>query len=209
VDEAANTLSSRYARRRMEADPTSAAPRRNIELKSKCLDLVQAREAALRLGAREAGILEQTDTYFHCTTGRLKLRETAGRPAELIAYARADEPDVRASAYHLVPVPEPGPLKRSLASALGVRVVVIKRRRLLLWHNVRIHLDEVEGLGSFVEFEAVMGEGEDEPTAYERIATLADALALQPGDRISTSYGELMSAAASAPPPAPSRGGDG
>jgi predicted adenylyl cyclase CyaB len=194
---------------RMEADPTSGAPRRNIELKSKCPDLARAREAALRLGAREAGVLEQTDTYFHCTTGRLKLRETAGRPAELIAYARPDEPDVRASAYHLVPVPQPGPLKRSLASTLGVRIVVVKRRRLLLWHNVRIHLDEVRELGSFVEFEAVLAEGEDEPTAYERIATLADALRLQPGDRISTSYGELMSDAALALPPASSRGGNG
>ena len=209
MDEAADALSIRYPRGRMQVDPTSDAPRRNIELKSKCPALPRAREAALRLGAREAGVLEQTDTYFHCTTGRLKLRETTGRPAELIAYARADEPDVRASAYHLVPVPEPGPLKRALASALGVRVVVVKRRRLLLWHNVRIHLDEVEGLGSFVEFEAVLGEGEDEPTAYDRVATLAEALGLQPGDRISTSYGELMSDAASAPPPASSLDGTG
>jgi predicted adenylyl cyclase CyaB len=182
----------------MEADPTSSAPRRNIELKSKCPDLARAREAALRLGARDAGVLEQTDTYFHCSTGRLKLRETAGRPAELIAYARPDEPDVRTSAYHLVPVPEPGSLKRSLASALGVRVVVVKRRRLLLWHNVRIHLDEVAGLGSFVEFEAVMGEGEDEPTAYERLATLAAALDLKPADRIATSYSNLIEAAGGA-----------
>ena len=176
----------------MEADPTRDAPRRNIELKSKCPDLARAREAALHLGAREAGVLEQTDTYFHCTSGRLKLRETAGRPAELIAYARSDEPDVRASAYHLVPVADPGPLKRALAAALGVRVVVIKRRRLLLWHNVRIHLDEVRGIGSFVEFEAVMGEGADEPTAYERLATLAEALQLRTEDRISTSYSNLL-----------------
>jgi predicted adenylyl cyclase CyaB len=208
VDEPADALSIRYARRRMEADPTTGAPRRNIELKSKCPDLARAGEAALRLGAREAGVLEQIDTYFHCTSGRLKLRETAGHPAELIAYARPDEPDVRASAYHLVPVAEPGPLKRALAGALGVRVVVVKRRRLLLWHNVRIHLDEVAGLGSFVEFEAVMGEGEDDATAYARVATLGDALELQPGDRISTSYGELMSDAASAPRPASSLGGN-
>jgi adenylate cyclase, class 2 len=194
VDEAANTLSSRYARPRMEADPRSGAPRRNIELKAKCPDLARAREAALHLGAREAGVLEQTDTYFHCTSGRLKLRETAGHPAELIAYARADEPDVRASAYHVVPVGEPGPLKRSLATALGVRVVVVKRRRLLLWHNVRIHLDEVRGLGSFVEFEAVLSEGEDEAAAYERIATLANALELRPDDRIATSYSNLIEA---------------
>ena len=173
----------------------ASAPRRNIELKSKCADLARARDAALRLGAREAGVLEQIDTYFHCTTGRLKLRETVGRPAELIAYARADRPDVRESAYHLVPVEEPGPLKRGLAVALGVRVVVIKRRVLLLWHNVRIHLDDVRELGSFIEFEAVMGEGENEATAYERLATLAATMDLKPEDRIATSYSNLIEAA--------------
>ena len=175
--------------------PPDPAPRRNIELKSKCADLLRAEDAALRLGAREAGVLEQTDTYFHCTTGRLKLRETVGRSAELIAYARVDRSDARASEYHLVPVAEPGPLKRGLASTLGVRVVVEKRRTLLLWHNVRIHLDDVRGLGSFVEFEAVMGNGEEEATAYDRVAILAAALKLDPQDRIATSYSNLIEAA--------------
>ncbi len=170
------------------------APRRNIELKSRCGDLARARDAALRLGARDAGVLEQTDTYFHCTTGRLKLRETAGRLAELIAYARADGVEARGSDYHLVPVQSPGPLKRSLVSALGVRVVVVKRRELLLWHNVRIHLDQVEGLGSFVEFEAVLGDGEDEPTGRDRVAILAEVLGLRPEDRIATSYSNLVEA---------------
>lgn len=175
----------------------TGAPRRNIELKAKCPDLARARAAALRLGARDAGMIEQADTYFHCTAGRLKLRETTGRLSELIAYARPDQAEVRTSAYHLALVEEPGPLKQSLASALGVRVVVMKRRHLLLWHNVRIHLDEVAGLGTFVEFEAVLtpteteNEGEDEPASQARLATLSDALGILPGDRISTSYGDL------------------
>ena len=178
----------------MSRNDRNPAPRRNIELKSKCPDLAAAREAALRLGARDAGVLEQTDTYFHCTTGRLKLRETAGRAAELIAYARADHVGVRGSDYHVIPVENPGPLKRGLAAALGVRVIVVKRRELLLWHNVRVHLDRVEDLGNFVEFEAVLGDGEDEPTGRERVATLAEALALRPEDRIATSYSNLLEA---------------
>ncbi len=179
---------------RMEADPHGRVARRNIELKSKCGNLELARDAAMRLGARDGGVLEQTDTYFQCTTGRLKLRETAGRAAELIAYARADRVEARGSDYYLVPVQSPGPLKRSLASALGVRVVVVKRRELLLWHNVRIHLDQVEGLGTFVEFEAVLGDGEDETTGRDRVATLSLALTLRPEDRIATSYSNLIEA---------------
>lgn len=179
----------------MAEEPTYTAPRRNIELKSRCADLVAARQAALRRGATSAGVLEQTDTYFHCANGRLKLRETSGWPAELIAYARPDRPDARASAYDLIPIEHSGPLKRGLARTLGVRVVVIKRRELLLWHNVRIHLDRVEGLGTFVEFEAVMSEGEDEATGHQRIATLADALQLRAEDCIATSYSDLIEAA--------------
>ncbi|MGB7158971.1 MAG: class IV adenylate cyclase [Tepidisphaeraceae bacterium] len=186
-------------------DPPYDAPRRNIELKSRLANLSAAREAALRLGARDAGLLEQTDTYFHCTTGRLKLRETVGRDAELIAYARPDHPDARASDYHLISVAEPGPLKRGLANALGVRVVVVKRRQLLIWHdstdlaevNVRIHLDEVQGLGSFCEFEAVLGETNDpndESASTAGLAVLADALGLHARDRIATSYCDLLEA---------------
>ena len=177
---------------RMTVDPPFDAPRRNIELKSRCADLVRARDAALRLGATDAGVLEQTDTYFHCTTGRLKLRETTGRHAELIAYARPNHADVRASDYHVIPIESPDQLKRGLAAALGVRVVVIKRRELLLWHNVRLHLDRVEGLGSFVEFEAVLSDGEDEAAAYQRVQTLRAALELRPQDRIATSYSDLL-----------------
>jgi predicted adenylyl cyclase CyaB len=179
----------------MVVDPSRATPRRNIELKSRCADLAAARHAALRLGAADAGVLEQTDTYFHCTNGRLKLRETTGRRAELIAYARPDRADARTSDYDLIPIEDPGPLKRGLTMTLGVRVVVIKRRELLLWHNVRIHLDRVERLGTFVEFEAVMSEGEDEAMGYQRVATLAAALQLREEDRIATSYSNLIEAA--------------
>lgn len=166
--------------------------RRNIELKSKCADLATARDAALRLGAIPAGTLEQIDTYFHCARGRLKLRETVARGAELIAYERPDSLEARASDYHLIPIEAPQPLKQGLAIALGVRVVVVKRRELLLWHEVRIHLDEVEGLGAFVEFEAVLDAVEDEASGHERVATLAAALMLRPEDRIATSYSDLI-----------------
>ena len=174
------------------ATAVDGEPRRNIELKSRVGDLVAAREAALRLGARDAGVLEQTDTYFHCADGRLKLRETVGRPAELIAYARPDHAEARASDYYLVPVENPGPLKAGLAATLGVRVVVVKRRQLLLWRNVRIHLDDVRGLGTFCEFEAVLDAGNDEAASRPRVDALAAALQLDPADRIATSNSDLL-----------------
>src|SRR5205823_14349078 len=134
--------------------------RRNVELKARCGDLAAARAAAEAFGARAAGVLHQLDTYLRCQHGRLKLRETIGvTPAELIWYDRSNEAKFRPSDYRLVAVNDPAGLKAALGAAMGLRGEVRKIRRLMLWGNVRIHLDEVEDLGSFVEFEAVLAAG--------------------------------------------------
>jgi adenylate cyclase class IV len=166
--------------------------RRNLELKVRHSDLAAARSAALGLGARCAGIEEQTDTYFRVARGRLKLREIAGQPAVLIFYERPDDTSARLSNYLLVPAAEPALLRSALTAALGVRGAVHKRREILLWHNVRIHLDEVAGLGTFVEFEAVLGPGDDEATAAARLEQLGAALQIASADRLATAYADLL-----------------
>ena len=177
------------------------AVRRNIELKARCADLASARRAALALGATDAGVLHQRDTYFRVPHGRLKLREINGTSAELIAYDRPDHPDRRASDYVVAPVPDPAATLAALTRALGLRGVVAKRRQLLLWHgsteladvHVRIHLDDVESLGPFVEFEAVLSPHHpDEPLAHARLAELTAALGIRPEDRVAGSYSDLM-----------------
>src|SRR3954464_13953805 len=120
----------------MEKTAPNLAARRNIELKARCSDLDQAANDAFEFGATPAGELLQTDTYFRVPHGRLKLRETEGKPAELIAYSRADSTDLRQSDYTLVPIAHPQELKIALAGTLGVRGEVRKRRRLLMWQNV-------------------------------------------------------------------------
>ena len=132
-----------------------SAPSRNLELKAVDPDPPRTLRAALELGAEDRGVLLQRDTYFHAVQGRLKLREVAGEMAELIAYARSDRAEPTVSHYRIVPVADPAALGQALGDALGVRAVVEKARRLLLWRNVRIHLDRVAGLGDFVELEAV------------------------------------------------------
>jgi adenylate cyclase class IV len=166
--------------------------RRNLELKTRHADLAAARQAVLHLGARAVTIEEQTDTYFRVPHGRLKLREVADRPAVLIWYERPDSSLARLSAYYLVPVSEPSLLKQALTAALGARGKVCKRREILLWHNVRIHLDQVDGLGTFVEFEAVLGGGDDEPTATAQLEELSKALAIQQANLVATSYADLL-----------------
>jgi adenylate cyclase class 2 len=166
--------------------------RRNLEIKARYADLTAARAAACRLGARPTGVELQTDTYFLVPHGRLKLREIEGQPAVLIWYDRPDHRAARLSAYQLVPVADAPALKAALAAALGVRGEVRKRRDIYLWHNVRIHLDEVAGLGTFVEFEAVLGSAEDERQAPDHLTQLCQELAISSADPIAPSYAELL-----------------
>jgi predicted adenylyl cyclase CyaB len=168
-------------------------PKRNIELKACCDDLRRAADAARAIGATFAGVLRQVDTYFHAPHGRLKLREiNDGERAELIAYRRANDTSFRNSDYHVVPVPDPVAMKAALAGALGVRGEVRKTRQLWMYHNVRIHLDDVAGLGTFIEFEAVISDADGDSVSRERLARLTEALEIRDEHRIAVSYSDLL-----------------
>jgi homotetrameric cytidine deaminase len=170
-------------------------PRRNVELKARDPEPARTLERALAAGAEDHGVLEQRDTYFAVARGRLKLREQEPGGATLIAYERPDDGGERVSDYRLVPVPDAAGLRAALAQAAGVRVTVVKRRRLLVWEGVRIHLDEVEGLGSFLELEAVAAPGSDLHREKARLAHLRDALNIAGDDLTSGSYADALAAA--------------
>ena len=167
-------------------------PRRNVELKAVDRDPQTTLAVALAAGARDLGVLVQRDTYFTVTSGRLKLREQEHGPAQLIAYERPDDPDVRLSRYHLIDVPDAATALAGLSATLGVRVVVAKRRQLLQSDNVRIHLDDVEGLGRFVELEAVAAPGADLQAERAKVERLRELLDLRPSDLRAGSYSDLL-----------------
>jgi predicted adenylyl cyclase CyaB len=96
---------------------------------------------------------EQTDTYFTVSHGRLKLRE-GNIENNLIFYERLDMPGPKSSHFQLVKVDDAKGLKEVLSRSMGVKVVVKKRREIYYIRNVKFHIDEVPGLGSFVEIEA-------------------------------------------------------
>lgn len=165
----------------------------NVELKARDADSAATIARALALGASEEGMLAQRDTYFAARHGRLKLREIDGAGAELIAYDRPDATEPRSSAYVRTPVAEPALLREALDRSLGTTVVVVKRRRLLLWEHVRIHLDEVEGLGRFLELEALVGDGlNDVADAHKKVARLRGELAIGDETLVSVGYSDLL-----------------
>ena len=169
---------------------------RNIELKARDPDPARTLERALAIGAEEIGEIRQRDTYFAGARGRLKLREqeTDGPTLfdELIEYSRADSTDARTSTYRRVPVADAAPLREALDSAYGADVTVTKRRRLLQWEGVRIHLDEVDGLGSYLEIEALADLGSDLTEEHEKVERLRGELGIQDADLVATSYADLV-----------------
>ena len=165
-----------HARARYSLGAVSG-PRRNVELKAVDPDPARTLERALASGASDEGVIVQRDTYFRVASGRLKLREEEPGEAHLISYARPDDADVRVSSYRVVPADSE--TLAALTETLGVDVVVEKRRHLLLWETVRIHLDEVTGLGSFVELEAVADPDSDLAHEHAQIGHLRAELGIE------------------------------
>ena len=169
----------------------AAGLRRNLELKARSRDLARAQRVCEGLGAEDRGTLVQRDTYFEVSRGRLKLREEPGG-AQLIAYERPDLAGQKESRYRLVEVPELAGLREALAETLGIRVVVSKERRLFLFEGVRIHLDRVDGLGDFIEFEGVAAADEDLGRFEALLVELRDAFGILDADLVAASYSDLL-----------------
>lgn len=162
----------------------------NLEAKFRLPDHAAAQAAAIAIGYRPEAVLNQRDTFFVVATGKLKLREEDQR-SYLIGYGRVERDGLQLSDYQLVPVPDAAAMRQLLAGTLGVLAEVRKRRTLLLCRNVRLHLDEVEGLGLLGEIEAVVPDGGD-PEAERAFvdATLA-ALGVANDQLIEGSYFEM------------------
>jgi len=134
----------------------------------------------------------QTDTFFHCETGRLKVREFADGTGELISYHRPDAEGPTTSSYGIARTTDAGTLRNVLASTLPVLGVIRKKRLLLMAGRTRIHLDEVEGLGSFMELEVVLTEDDDPRDGEKEAADLMAKLGVMPDDLVRGAYIDLM-----------------
>ena len=174
------------------SSPGSTPPRSNIELKARVADLDRLREIAQRLATQPLETQHQVDTYFHCRRGRLKLREINDRRAELIWYERADQKQPKPSHYGLVPVDDPTALKQALAGTVGIRVIVEKQREIYLYQNVRIHLDRVVDLGTYLEFESVLDDDIDARTATAQLDFLIGEFGIAEDALCTGSYAEML-----------------
>lgn len=166
--------------------------RSNIEIKALVHDFDQIRLGAESLSDTPVEVIPQEDIFFHTQKGRLKLRILAANRAQLISYTRPDQEGPKRSEYHIYETPDPENLKRVLELAYGIRGQVKKTRYLYLIGQTRVHLDEVEGLGQFMELEVVMAPGQSNAEGQAIAEELMSKLGVEKGDLLEGAYMDLL-----------------
>ncbi len=161
---------------------------RNIEIKARVRDLASIEDRARALATSGPVELAQDDTFFACAHGRLKLREFGDGTGELIHYFRPDDSGPKVSDYVISATANPQGLRESLTRALGTVGRVRKRRRLYHLDRTRIHLDEVEGLGAFVELEVVLRDGEGTEAGRAEASRIMGLLGIDDSQLVQGAY---------------------
>lgn len=165
---------------------------RNVEIKARVENFDLLIDKISTIADRGPIAIRQDDVFFNCTEGRFKLRILSEDRGELIFYRRADQQGPSESTYSISPTDSPGTLFNVLSEACGCVDRVRKNRILYHVGRSRIHLDQVEALGSFLEIETVLSEGEPAVNGMSEIHHLLDVLDIQSTDLIAASYVDLM-----------------
>ncbi len=164
----------------------------NVEIKALCKDPARIRAILGKKNAAFIGMDRQVDTYFNSASGRLKLREGTIEN-NLVWYRRPDQAGPKTSHCLLHRTGQDPHLKDILDRAMGVMVVVDKQREIYFIDNIKIHIDQVLGLGSYVEIEAQSEEGVlSEEILHGQCTRLMEELGIPAGDLVKDSYSDLL-----------------
>lgn len=164
----------------------------NIEIKARVSDFDKLRRRAEELSETPVQVIPQEDVFFNTPQGRLKLRVLAQDNGQLIYYTRPDQEGPKRSDYHISRTSDPESLKRVLELAYGIRGIVRKTRYLYLVGQTRVHLDDVEGLGQFMELEVVMQDGQTDAEGQGIAEGLMAALGVEKSDLLEGAYMDLL-----------------
>lgn len=169
----------------------------NFEFKAKANNIDVLEERLKTLHPEFKGEDHQVDTYFNVNKGRLKLRQGNIENA-LIWYEREDAAEAKQSHVLLYQHAPNETLKEILTTTLGVKVVVDKKRRIYFIDNVKFHFDRVQGLGTFIEVEAIDKTGDiGLEKLQEQCSVYANLFELQRDNYIANSYSDMILAAKS------------
>lgn len=164
----------------------------NIEIKARCADQKKIRDILTAHKADFKGTDHQVDTYFKVNRGRLKLRE-GNIENSLIFYERENKEGPKQSNVNLFRSEPGSSLKEILISALGILVVIDKKREIYFIDNVKFHIDTVENLGTFVEIEAIDSDGTiGKEKLLEQCNEYLRLFGIEQGALVSVSYSDML-----------------
>lgn len=165
---------------------------RNIEIKAHANNFKRQLDAGAALSDHPLTTLLQEDTFFNVPSGRLKLRESPDSPAMLIFYNRINTQGPKLSDYHITETDDVAGLKSVLTKAYGVRAVVKKERSLYMSGRTRLHFDQVENLGQFIELEVVLSDNHSLEDGEAEAQDLMSRLNIKASDLVDVAYVDLL-----------------
>ena len=134
----------------------------------------------------------QKDIYFNTKEVRVKIRLEDEKSPCLIQYYRENTDTLRESDFEITPLSDYQILLNELAQRVGILMEVEKQRELYLYKNVRIHLDNVESLGWFLEFEAMVSNENNLERCHSHVADIMEEIQPYLIEPQSLGYLELM-----------------
>ena len=164
----------------------------NIEIKARARDFEEIRSRAEKLSDTAVEVIPQEDIFFNVPQGRLKLRILAPDNGQLIYYTRPDQEGPKRSDYHIAYSADPDNLKRVLELSYGIRGIVKKTRYLYLVGQTRVHLDDVSGLGHFMELEVVMRDEQSDAEGQGIAEGLMASLGVERSDLLEGAYMDML-----------------
>jgi adenylate cyclase, class 2 len=163
-----------------------------IEIKARINKPDKIRKILQEHNAVFKGLDNQTDTYFNCRNGRLKLRE-GNVEHHLIHYNRENKSDAKESVVTLYRPNPDSSLKEVLINGLDILAIVQKEREIYFINNVKFHIDRVDKLGSFVEIEAIDETGElGREKLMQQCKNFMLLFNIQEEDLIDCSYSDML-----------------
>jgi adenylate cyclase len=174
-------------------------PSRNVEIKARVADPAALRARVAALATAPPVWIGQRDTFFAVPRGRLKLRRFDDGTGRLIFYERDDTTGPKTSFYSMSTCPDAREMEAVLTRALGVRGIVEKRRELFMIGRTRVHLDDVRGLGHFLELEVVLREGEPAADGDREAHDLMVKLGVPAAALVAPAYIDLLDMAEHVP----------
>ena len=165
---------------------------RNVEIKARVSNQDHTESIAAKIADSGPVIIEQDDTFFNCSKGRLKLRRFSDTKAELIYYNRDSGPEPTQCNYSILKTTDPALIHRILSEALGIRGIIRKIRSLYMLGSTRIHFDDVTGLGRFVEIEVVLTPGQTTSEGMDIAQSLMKQLEISENQLIGAAYIDML-----------------